>query len=47
MIRNSRPQSEAQRKERLGKAHDRGDQASAEERALDAAVRQSIKLHGA
>lgn len=46
-MRNPRTQSEAQRKERLSKAHDRGEQASAEERALDAAVRQSIKLHGA
>jgi hypothetical protein len=42
------PESEEQRSGRLEKnAHDRIEQASAEDKALDAAVRRSIKLYGA
>jgi hypothetical protein len=41
-------ESDDRRAVRLEKeTEDRNEQASAEERALDAAVRQSIKLHGA
>jgi hypothetical protein len=41
-------ENDEQRNERLEKkAHDRIEEASAQENALDAAVRLSIKLHGA
>jgi hypothetical protein len=42
------PESDEQRRNRLDRnAHDRVEQASAQEAALDAAVRRSIELHGA
>ena len=42
------PENDEQRSDRLEKnAHDRIEQASAEDNALDAAVRLNIKLHGA
>lgn len=42
------PESDEQRSDRLGRnAQDRKDQASAEDKAMDAAVRRSIKQFGA
>ena len=42
------PENDKQRCDRLEQsAHNRIEQASAEDNALDAAVRLSIKLHGA
>jgi hypothetical protein len=42
------PESDQQRNDRLGKnAQDRKDQASAEDKAMDAAVKRSIKQFGA
>lgn len=42
------PESDEQRSNRLERnAHDRVEQASTEDAALDAAVRRSIELHGA
>ena len=48
MRKKREPENDEQRGERLGNhARVQIEQASAEERALDAAVRQSIKLYGA
>jgi len=48
MRKKRQPESDKCRSERLEKsAQNRKNEASAEDEALDAAVRQSIKLHGA
>jgi len=48
MPKKRHPESSKSRSERLEKSlQDRKHEASAEDEALDAAVRQSIKLHGA